>query len=138
VPIKLYATKTNEVVWQNPKPSSTWFCRPILFEFAKETVESTNRIVGEINDEIKALVPSKCQKNEMSIVVSHKLAMTMIDGKVCNSVAGNRAAMNCYICDAKPSEMNDFSKIDKQTLRKTAWSSACQHCMLESDLWNFC
>ncbi|CAI6366908.1 unnamed protein product [Macrosiphum euphorbiae] len=36
VPIKLYDLNTDEVIWENDRPSSTHFCHPIKFEFVKE------------------------------------------------------------------------------------------------------
>jgi hypothetical protein len=114
VPIKLFSEANGEIIWINSKPSSTWLCRPILFEFMKESVEATNRVIGDINEEIQSL----CRIDERDITVEHKLAMTMVDGKVCNSVSGNKAAMTCYICGAKPSEMNNVSKIAQRNIRE--------------------
>ncbi|KAL4104078.1 hypothetical protein QTP88_019391 [Uroleucon formosanum] len=118
VPTKLYDPNLNKVFWENDRPSSTDFCRPIKFEFVKET---TNTIITEINkieSEIINLVPSLCQNVE----IEHKLVMTMIDGKVCNAITNTSSAARCYICNAKPSEMNDLDLVNKKINFKK-WSA---------------
>lgn len=47
VPLQLRC-KRNEsyfTIWENPRYSSTRFCRPIMFEYIKETKESTRRLL---------------------------------------------------------------------------------------------
>ncbi|XP_070519748.1 uncharacterized protein [Cardiocondyla obscurior] len=41
VPLCLKDMSTNEDIWKNPQPAATKYCRPIKFEFAKETKEKT-------------------------------------------------------------------------------------------------
>lgn len=66
VPLKLIGTKNNNlvsIVWENHKPSSTRYCRPIKFIFEKETISSTKREVGKIEKEINELNPFEiCNK----------------------------------------------------------------------------
>nr|CAI5823678.1 unnamed protein product [Callosobruchus analis] len=38
--------------------------------------------------------------------IHHTLLMTMVDGKVCNSLTQNRSSQTCYICGATPKQMN--------------------------------
>lgn len=38
----------------------------------------------------------------------------MIDGKVINTITGTKSAATCYICKAKPSELNMIKKIRKE------------------------
>jgi hypothetical protein len=41
-PLQLYSTKISGdkiILWQNPRPSSVRFCRPIWMQFKKETAE---------------------------------------------------------------------------------------------------
>lgn len=44
-----------------------------------------------------------------SINIEHKLFFTMIDGKTFNVLADNSSSMRCYICNAKPVEMNNLN-----------------------------
>ena len=71
--------------------------------------------------------------------IDHKLVMTMIDGKVCNAITNTSSAARCYICNAKPTEMNDFhlinSKINKVDYYNYGLSSLhawirCLECLL--------
>ena len=41
VPLELYCFKDDKkkVVWRNPKPSSTSYCRPLRFTYTKESKE---------------------------------------------------------------------------------------------------
>ena len=60
VPLRLFGTTaTNEKVifWENTKPSSTKFCRPLKFKYIKETTESTLAEVKSIEAEIEELKP---------------------------------------------------------------------------------
>ncbi|KAJ8882122.1 hypothetical protein PR048_018610 [Dryococelus australis] len=51
---------------------------------------------------------SSKRSNEIE-VVHHKLVLTMIDGKVCGALTQTSSQL-CYICKAKPSEMNNLEK----------------------------
>lgn len=105
VPLRLYDADT--VIWQNPRPSSTSYCRPIKFIFAKETTELTKVETDKVLNDISNLLPSICSVDGSQISVTHKLLLTMTDGKVCNALTDTRSTQKCYICGATPSMMND-------------------------------
>lgn len=86
VPLKLPAG--SEVVWQNPKPCSTMYCRPIQFKFRKESEFVVKNDLREMEAKIATLIPYVCD----NIRVVHNLAMTMIDGKVCTYLSGARSS----------------------------------------------
>ena len=46
VPIKLYIEESGELLWTNEKPSSTLYCRPVRFQYVKE---SADVIIQEYN-----------------------------------------------------------------------------------------
>ena len=70
----------NEVIfWANSKYSLTLFCRPIQFEFAKETTEKTKSTQANIENQIVNLTPTLISSN---VTIGHKLIMSMINGKV--------------------------------------------------------
>lgn len=106
VPLRLIG-EGNNIIWQNPRPSSTMFCRPIKFLFAKETTEltkiETNKVLEQIND----LEATFCDLGGSEISVKHKLLLTMTDGKVCNALTDTHSSQKCYICGATPKMMND-------------------------------
>lgn len=49
VPLKLYEETSNTVVWINPAPSSSRYCRPISFRFEKENTTLTRKSIDDIN-----------------------------------------------------------------------------------------
>ncbi|CAH0558999.1 unnamed protein product [Brassicogethes aeneus] len=51
VPI-LLKNEVNTKVWENPQPSSTKYCRPINFEYIKESSEVITREVEKVNAQI--------------------------------------------------------------------------------------
>ena len=79
VPLQLVEKKREKnVIWTNPLPSSTRFCRPIRVQFEKETSELTKREEEIMKDQIKNLKSF----NYNGFRVHFKLSLTMIDGKV--------------------------------------------------------
>jgi hypothetical protein len=70
------------IIWQNPRPSSTTFCKPIKFIFKKETVESTRDEVDKIETQIKNLNTTDIILNNKVLNVKHNLIFLMVDGKV--------------------------------------------------------
>lgn len=110
VPLKLSDKKNkSNVLWHNPVPSSTRFCRAIKFIFAKETAELTLREIGKIQEKIKNVQTFHYKEKN----IDFELKLTMIDGKVCNALTHNKATQNCYICLAKPKDMNNLGKVVK-------------------------
>uniref|UniRef100_A0A1Y1LT63 Uncharacterized protein n=1 Tax=Photinus pyralis TaxID=7054 RepID=A0A1Y1LT63_PHOPY len=105
VPLKLVSKSS--IIWENPKPSSTHYCRPIKFKFCKETAEYIKQEEAALNQEIENLIPTKWN----AIEISHELHMTMIDGKVATIITDTSAASICNICLAKPTEMNKLSEV---------------------------
>lgn len=71
------------ILWINLRYSSTRFCRPVQFEFTKETAEKTVNTVKNIEDQIKRL-HNTCISDEFGkqIYIKHTLILSMVDGKV--------------------------------------------------------
>ncbi|XP_076663948.1 uncharacterized protein LOC143370380 [Andrena cerasifolii] len=135
VPLKLVNDENGDVLWQNNTPSSTRFCRPIFFQFIKESAEVISNIVQEIQKEIGLLQITNLNN---AIGVKHHLIMTMVDGKVCSTISAT-SSMRCYICEAKPTEMNCLEKVVckpiKEDLLNFGMSSLhawirCMECLL--------
>lgn len=105
------------MLWKNTEPSSTRFCRPLKFEFIKETADVINAEVNRVNAEIGNLQNTVVEVHNKKFTVSHSLSLTMIDGKVASSITGTSTMAVCFICGAKPTEMND---IDALILRNTS------------------
>lgn len=84
VPLQINCTANDQkiIIWQNPRPSSTKFCRPIKFIFKKETVESTRDEVDKIETQIKNLDTTDVILNNKVLKIKHNLIFSMVDGKV--------------------------------------------------------
>lgn len=101
------------ILWANPKPSSTRYCRPIRFSFIKETTEVIKNEVKTIEDQIKNLIPFNFKTESGVIEISFVFVLTMIDGKVCNAVTGTTSTKRCYICGATSKHLNNLKKLKK-------------------------
>lgn len=108
VPLRLH--DDDNIIWQNPRPSSTMYCRPIKFIFAKENTELTVLETNKIFEEIKQLIPTVCKVNEKEISVKHEMLLTMIDGKVCNAITETSSSLRCYLCGLTSKQLNDENK----------------------------
>lgn len=109
VPLQL-RDKSSNIAWQNPRPSSTMYCRPIRFIFSKESSEFTMSETNKVLEEVNKLLPTMCNVDGNEISVKHKLLFTMIDGKVCNALTETSSAQRCYICGATPKLMNNETR----------------------------
>ena len=112
VPLQMYSTRNGNldnkiILWQNNRPSSTRFCRPIKLLFEKETKEMAKREIHLIEKQIEELAPTKVIIDKMEIQIFQKLVMTMVDGKICSAMT-DISAQKCYVCGASPKEMNSI------------------------------
>lgn len=114
VPLELIVKSDNDneqkIIWKNPRPSSTRYCRPIRIQFQKE---SENLIKNEelyFKNKIQQLTPTEFNTaTNQKIYIEHVIQLTMVDGKVCNALS-ETSSSKCYIFQAKPTEMNDINK----------------------------
>lgn len=111
VPISIVVNE--KIVFQNPRPSSTRFCRPLHLVFAKETAALINAEQASLDSQIAQLQPSKFQCFGRSVLVKYNMLMTMVDGKICNTITST-SSQCCYICGASPSQMNDLNAVLKR------------------------
>lgn len=112
VPLRL--SYLNYIVWTNPRPSSTNLCRPISFEFCKETKEKIKCTSANINMQYNNLNDTVIEAYGKSITISHELFETMIDGKVCQALSDTPSSSACVICKACPKEMNNLPLVTKR------------------------
>jgi len=116
VPIKLVSDC--DIIWSNPNPSSTRYCRPIKFEFVHENAEITRKEYKRMQNEIMNLLPTKCGNT----TIKYEMLFTMIDGKVCTLSDTAISCSTCYICGAKPSEMNNINKVLDKNININAYN----------------
>ena len=111
----------NVVLWKNPRPSSPRFCRPIKLQFLHETAESTRAEVDYIEDQKKILLPFQTVFVGKQINVFYKIVLTMMDGKVCNSLSHTTSAQRCFLCKCTSKQFNNIDemlqeKVDRENL----------------------
>ncbi|XP_043471258.1 uncharacterized protein LOC122504283 [Leptopilina heterotoma] len=120
VPLQLFSVdqsgKSNVIIWKNPRPSSPRYCRPIRIEFLKETPESTKAVVENISEQERNLTPLQIIIDAKEINVDYKLALTMVDGKVCNSLTSTSSAQKCYLCQSTSKEFNNIDAMLKKVI----------------------
>lgn len=129
VPISLFVVNENykaQSIWENSKSNSTRLCRPLKFEFAKETKEKILLEMNTVRKEVQNLTPSKIELNGKTYFVKHKLHNTMIDGKVCQALTNTSSSNNCVICGAKPTQMNDIEAVAKRKSDISAYQYGLQ------------
>lgn len=110
VPLRLVCGEKKErIIWENPTPSSSRFCRPIRFRFIKESAAVIEQEIKYVKNNINNLVATEVDLDGDKYLVKHILIMTMVDGKICNAATGTTSTSKCYICGATS---KDFNKLD--------------------------
>ncbi|KAJ8677032.1 hypothetical protein QAD02_012819 [Eretmocerus hayati] len=95
-------------LWVNEQLSSVRLCRPIKFEYKKESSVNTIKEYQFYEHEIKNLEPFRALIAGGWIKVSYHMKFTMIDGKVCNALSENTSSCCHHSCEALPVDMNDI------------------------------
>lgn len=110
VPLKLFCEES-QVMWYNPVPSSTRFCRPIRLQFFQKNTETSVNEAAYFEDQIKHLVPYDTVITLTEVLVSFELALTKINGKICNAITATKSTQRCYMCNATWKQFNDIESI---------------------------
>ena len=86
-------------IWKNPRPGSSRLCRIMRFRYVKETMETIAYEVKLIKEEIKKLKPTtiKFGQSRTRCEVTHKMIMSMVDGKVCQALTETPSSQSCHI-----------------------------------------
>lgn len=85
VPLQLKSRSSageDKIVWKNPRPCSTRYCRPIRFQFIKESIEDSIQEEQYFKEKIAKLTPTQVFIDNVEYNVEHALQLTMVDGKV--------------------------------------------------------
>lgn len=108
VPLQL--SYCNEVIWINQRSSSTRLCRPISFEFVKETSSHTLQTYNFYKNEIQNLKATILENvRDISCAVTYSFQCTMVDGKTINTLTDQKSSASCNVCRATPKQMNNLS-----------------------------
>lgn len=120
VPLQLVVNDKHEaIVWQNPRTSSPWFCRPIKLQFVQKTVEIIKREIRLIQEKISFLQPIFFSMNGKDIQVKYELILAMIDSKVCNVASSALSSQRCYLCGATAKNFNDNETICQRQINQS-------------------
>ena len=93
VPLRLEVERTGKVLWENKKPSSTLYCRPIRFKYAKENRET-------ILEEERFIKESELRPTILpgGFLCVHRKEIMMINGKVHTVLLGlSDSALICVV-----------------------------------------
>lgn len=109
VPLQIHSRKDrSKSYWVNPRSSSTRLCRPIKFQFAKETESVIREEVRRVEKEISNLKRTEVVVKNRSFFFEFEMIFCMVDGKVLQVMNDTSWMSQCSICKAKPKEMNDL------------------------------
>lgn len=122
VPLRLIHVPTSNILWQNPRPNSTRFCRMVRFSFRKETQDVIKSEVNQMKAQIANLVPSNIKINNAEVDCTHLLVFSMVDGKICNTLSQYDSTQKCYICGKTPKEMMSTEESSTQTADEDMYS----------------
>jgi hypothetical protein len=92
-------------------------------QFKKETAEFAKEEISVVEESIKMLETTVITLEEQNSVisVSHKMVLTMIDGKTCNAVTSPSSAQVYYVCGAAPRQINRIDEIVKRDVDITTY-----------------
>lgn len=79
------------LLWQNPRTSSTRFCCSLKVRYVKESAQVVKEEYCNVKKQIKKLEPIIIHVAGKEISVTFSLQMTMVDGKICNILTGNKS-----------------------------------------------
>lgn len=121
VPLRLFFEKENGesfLLWQNPRPSSPRYCRPIKLQYRKETVELAKQEKSNMDVQISNLTETKVVVGAKEYIISHLPLLTMVDGKVCNSLSDTKSTLRCYLCAATSKDFNDIRSMANRRIKR--------------------
>ncbi|CAG9759703.1 unnamed protein product [Ceutorhynchus assimilis] len=107
----------NIVLWNNRTPQSVRFCRPLKLEFVKETSEHILKEKIGLDLQIQQLDILRIELEPSKVIkITFQLFMTLIDGKVLNTLTGNKSSQSCPICKATP---KSFLQIQPESFQRS-------------------
>lgn len=133
VPVRLVlACDNNIVLWNNPRSSSSRFCRPICIQFAHETTDLTVEEISPVKKEIEELEPLIVTVGSKIFSVSYDLLFTMIYNKICNAASETSSSQKCYLCQATSKQFNCLSVMLRREICSlyTAFGVSVLHCWI--------
>lgn len=131
VPLQLKDNDT--LLWSNPSPSSVFYCRPIEFNFTKETKEHVLNRYNFYKEQFGKENTLIFRIDRLKFVVNLDFECTMIDGKTCNVLTKQDSTRSCNICRVGPKKINDLKYINDKCPPSTEYYSlglSTLHCWI--------
>ena len=125
VPLHL-ATEDGIPVWHNGTPNSPRFCRSVAIKFAKETPSLVLQDKQTMDDQTAALMPLA----NAGATCRYDLQMTMVDGKIVNTISGTSSAQRCSMCGATPSIVNHLDDVRRLPVINVEYGLSSLHCWI--------
>lgn len=100
--------KSDDVMWSNDVPSSVDLCRIVKFLFTTDNTEQVLHDYIYYSNLLQKVETYTFELQGLSFEVSFELHCTMIDGKICNFLTGQKAENCCNICGVSPSNVNNL------------------------------
>lgn len=117
VPLRLIDSE-NQIVWKNPAPCSTRFCRTLHLQFKKETEQVIKEEHKRLDREMKDLQADSIVISGFQVTFEGRLSA--LDTKCLNGIYENKNTHMCIICGKKGKEFNvidcDFSPLSSDRL----------------------
>lgn len=104
IPLQL-KDENQRIIWKNRAPQSVRFCRPLKIEYAKESQTKILLEKKSLDVQIATLKDYLYKKGDKEVVIKYATQMTLIDGKVLNTLTGTTSTQCCPICGVKPTEL---------------------------------
>lgn len=101
------------VIWNNETPNSPHFCRPIKFKFIKENDKYIQREYKYYTKLLEKVEVYNLRFEDFLFEVNFQFECTMIDGKVCNVLSGQKASTRCNICTVGPKLVNVLNHVNR-------------------------
>lgn len=80
IPLRMAKTGNEKLIlWSNPVPSSTKYCRPLKIMFHRATADFVREQVDAIKNQIQTLIPIKIQIKGTEHHFDSVFLLTMID-----------------------------------------------------------
>ena len=113
VPLRLTMKDDGDetVVWENPTPSSCFYCRPLKFIYESETPFIVRREVDLFMEQQTNLRATEVDTEGSALLVTHLLHFTMVDVKTVHAMLQITSTNMCYMCSAKSRDMNTIEKV---------------------------
>ena len=99
----------DNILFNNPSPSSTLFCRPLRIYFRKENSSFLKEVFKSLETEVLNLKQFSCTFDDKEYTFNGNFYPSMNDGKVVNAILGITYSRHCFICNSRGDSISKVS-----------------------------